>query len=188
MMNVLIIYYSTNGSTKKMARLIARGVEMIEGVSSVIRTVTNISDGNSTNTDAIVDKSDLDKCDGIVIGSPTHFGNMSGSMKAFIDTTTAEWFNGSLTGKPGGVFTSTSSMHGGQESTLLSMMLPLLHHGVIITGVPYSEKKLSTTKRGGTPYGPSHVSFESDVEITDDEKEICINFGKRIAALVKKLH
>tara|TARA_B100000767_G_scaffold77661_1_gene74348 strand:- start:268 stop:597 length:330 start_codon:yes stop_codon:yes gene_type:complete len=109
-------------------------------------------------------------------------------MKAFIDTTTAEWFNGCLTGKPGGVFTSTSSMHGGQESTLLSMMLPLLHHGVIITGVPYSEKKLSTTKGGGTPYGPSHVSFESDIEITDDEKDICINFGKRIATLAKKLN
>ena len=186
-MNVLIIYYSTNGSTKKMARLIARGVEMIEGVSSVIRTVTNISD-DTTTTDAIVDKSDLDQCDGIIIGSPTHFGNMSGSMKAFIDTTTAEWFNGCLTGKPGGVFTSTSSMHGGQESTLLSMMLPLLHHGVIITGVPYSEKKLSTTKGGGTPYGPSHVSFESDIEITDDEKDICINFGIRIATLAKKLN
>ena len=187
-MNVLIIYYSANGSTKKMARLIARGVEMIEGVSSIIRTVTNISNDNTANTDAIVDKPDLDKCNGIIIGSPTHFGNMSGSMKAFIDTTTAEWFNGCLTGKPGGVFTSTSSMHGGQESTLLSMMLPLLHHGVIITGVPYSEKKLSTTKGGGTPYGPSHVSFESDIEITDDEKDICINFGKRIATLAKKLN
>ena len=179
-MNVLIIYYSTNGSTKKMARLIARGIEMTEGVSSVIRTVANITNDKNINTDAVVDKSDLDQCDGIIIGSPTHFGNMSGSMKAFIDTTTAEWFNGCLTGKPGGVFTSTSSMHGGQESTLLSMMLPLLHHGVIITGVPYSEKKLSTTKGGGTPYGQSHVSFESDIEITDDKKEICINFGKRM--------
>ena len=108
-------------------------------------------------------------------------------MKAFIDTTTAEWFNGSLTGKPAGVFTSTSSMHGGQESTLLSMMLPLLHHGAIITGVPYSEKKLNSTISGGTPYGPSHVSFNSDQDITDDEKEICISFGKRIATLVKKL-
>ena len=186
-MNVLIIYYSTNGSTKKMARLIARGIEMTEGVSSVIRTVANITNDKNINTDAVVDKSDLDQCDGIIIGSPTHFGNMSGSMKAFIDTTTAEWFNGCLIGKPGGVFTSTSSMHGGQESTLLSMMLPLLHHGVVITGVPYSEKKLSTTKGGGTPYGPSHVSFESDIEITDDEKEICINFGKRIATLAKKL-
>lgn len=185
-MNVLIIYYSTNGSTKKMARLIARGVEMIDGVSSIIRTVTDISE-SSQDMDVIVDKSELKKCDGIIIGSPTHFGNMSGSMKAFLDTTTSEWFNGALIGKPAGVFTSTSSLHGGQESTLLSMMLPLLHHGAVITGVPYSEKKLNSTKSGGTPYGPSHVSFNSDIEITDDEKEICINFGKRIAALTKKL-
>jgi|TARA_B100001094_G_scaffold269813_1_gene274269 NAD(P)H dehydrogenase (quinone) len=186
-MNVLIIYYSTNGSTKKMARLIARGVEMVDGVTSVIRTVTDISSNNIKNADVVVDKSDLNECKGIIIGSPTHFGNMAASMKAFIDTTTAEWFNGSLTGKPAGVFTSTSSMHGGQESTLLSMMLPLLHHGAIITGVPYSEKKLNSTLRGGTPYGPSHVSFNSDEEITDDEKEICISFGKRIATLTKKL-
>ncbi len=187
-MNILIIYYSTNGSTKKMARLIARGVEMIDGVTSIIRTVSDISNNNIQNADVIVDKSDLGECNGIIIGSPTHFGNMSGSMKAFIDTTTTEWFNGSLTGKPAGVFTSTSSMHGGQESTLLSMMLPLLHHGAIITGVPYSEKNLNSTKSGGTPYGPSHVSFNSDTEITDEEKEICINFGKRIATLAKKIN
>ena len=185
-MNVLIIYYSTNGSTKKMARLIARGVEMVDDASSVIRTVNDLS-GNNKDSDVIVDKSELNQCDAIIIGSPTHFGNMSGSMKAFLDTTTAEWFNGALIGKPAGVFTSTSSMHGGQESTLLSMMLPLLHHGAIITGIPYSEKQLNNTKSGGTPYGPSHVSFNSDEEITDDEKEICISFGKRIASLAKKL-
>ena len=186
-MNVLIIYYSTNGSTKKMARLIARGIEMTEGVSSVIRTVANITNDKNINTDAVVDKSDLDKCDGIIIGSPTHFGNMAAPMKAFIDTTTAEWYNGVLCGKPAGVFTSTSSLHGGQESTLLSMMLPLLHHGMILSGVPYSNKTLNTTKTGGTPYGPSHVSFNGKNDISEDEKEICMSFGERIAKLAKKL-
>lgn len=186
MTNILIIYYSSNGSTKKMARLIARGVEMIEGVTSVIRTVNNTLEDNGT--DAIAEKSDLKDCSGLIIGSPTHFGNMASPLKEFIDTTTTEWFNGDLTGKPAGVFTSTSSLHGGQESTLLSMMLPLLHHGMIIAGVPYSEKSLVNTKTGGTPYGPSHVSFNSNEEISDDEKEICINFGKRIATIALKLN
>jgi len=186
MVNILIIYYSSNGSTKKMARLISRGVEMVEGVTSVIRTVNNKLDDNSS--DVIVEKSELKQCSGLIIGSPTHFGNMASPLKEFIDTTTAEWFNGDLTGKPAGVFTSTSSLHGGQESTLLSMMLPLLHHGMLITGVPYSEKRLVNTKTGGTPYGPSHVSFNSDKEISDDEKEICISFGKRIATLALKLN
>tara|TARA_B100001996_G_scaffold133882_1_gene101923 strand:- start:301 stop:864 length:564 start_codon:yes stop_codon:yes gene_type:complete len=185
MTNILIIYYSQNGSTKKMARLIARGVEMIEGISSTIRTVP--SDNGNNNEDALIEKSDLESCSGLIIGSPTHFGNMAAPMKIFIDSTTTEWFNGILTGKPAGVFTSTSSLHGGQEATLLSMMLPLIHHGMIITGVPYSEKKLTSTKSGGTPYGPSHVSFNENTEITEDEKEICINFGKRIARLALKI-
>jgi len=185
MANILIIYYSQNGSTKKMARLIARGVEMIEGISSTIRTVP--SDNGNNNEDALIEKSDLESCSGLIIGSPTHFGNMAAPMKIFIDSTTTEWFNGILTGKPAGVFTSTSSLHGGQEATLLSMMLPLIHHGMIITGVPYSEKKLTSTKSGGTPYGPSHVSFNENTEITEDEKEICINFGKRIARLALKI-
>ena len=186
MVNILIIYYSSNGSTKKMARLIARGVEMVEGVTSVIRTVNNKNDDDGS--DVVVEKSELKQCSGLIIGSPTHFGNMASPLKEFIDTTTAEWFNGDLTGKPAGVFTSTSSLHGGQETTLLSMMLPLLHHGMLIAGVPYSEKSLVNTKTGGTPYGPSHVSFNSDKEISDDEKEICINFGKRIATLARKLN
>ena len=125
MVNILIIYYSSNGSTKKMARLIARGVEMVEGVTSVIRTVNNKNDVDGS--DVVVEKSELKQCSGLIIGSPTHFGNMASPLKEFIDTTTAEWFNGDLTGKPAGVFTSTSSLHGGQETTLLSMMLPLLH-------------------------------------------------------------
>jgi len=186
MANILIIYYSVNGSTKKMARLIARGVEMTPNINSVIRTVGN--DNRSVgNSDPIVEISDLEECSGLIIGSPTHFGNMAAPLKLFIDSTTAEWYNGTLTGKPAGVFTSTSSLHGGQETTLLSMMLPLIHHGMVIAGVPYSEKKLASTKSGGTPYGPSHVSFNTETNITDDEKEICINFGKRIADLALKL-
>ena len=187
MANILIIYYSVNGSTKKMARLIARGVEMTPNINSVIRTVS-INNQSTDNSDPLVEISDLKKCSGLIIGSPTHFGNMAAPLKLFIDSTTTEWFNGSLTGKPGGVFTSTSSLHGGQETTLLSMMLPLIHHGMVITGVPYSEKKLTSTRSGGTPYGPSHVSFNTDADITDDEKEICINFGKRIANLALKLN
>ena len=181
MTSILIIYYSRNGSTKKMARLISRGVETIEGVESKIRTVDN------TNADdPLVEKSDLDNCDGLIIGSPTHFGNMAAPMKEFIDSTTEEWFNGTLINKPAGVFTSTSSMHGGQETTLLSMMLPLIHHGMIIVGVPYSENKLSSTLSGGTPYGPTHVSINKSFEISDDEKEICINYGKRFAGICMK--
>ena len=185
MINILIIYYSTNGSTKKMARLIARGIEMVDGVTSVIRTVNNELDDNVS--DAIVEKSDLKECSGLIIGSPTHFGNMAAPLKAFLDNTTAEWLNNTLTGKPAGVFTSTSSLHGGQESTLLSMMLPLLHHGMLIAGVPYDDVNLAHTKTGGTPYGPSHVSFDEVTEISDEEKAICLSFGKRIAELAKRI-
>ncbi len=181
MTSILIIYYSQNGSTKKMARLISRGIESIEGVNSIIRTVKN-----SDNDDAVVEKKDLENCDGLLIGSPTHFGNMAAPMKEFIDSTTTEWFNGTLIDKPAGVFTSTSSMHGGQETTLITMMLPLIHHGMILVGVPYSEKKLGSTLSGGTPYGPSHVSINKNNEITDDEKAICISYGKRFANICKK--
>ena len=182
MTSILIIYYSQNGSTKKMARLISRGVEAVDGVSSTIRTVS--SDINES--DAIVEKSDLEKCDGLIIGSPTHFGNMAAPMKKFIDSTTSEWFNGTLINKFAGVFTSTSSMHGGQETTLLSMMLPLIHHGMIIMGVPYSEVRLNSTVSGGTPYGPTHVSNKDNENISDDEHAICISFGKRFGEVCKK--
>ena len=184
-MNVLIIYYSTNGSTKKMSRLIARGVENINGANALLRTVESAQ--NDQEEDPMVSKQDLQDCSALIIGSPTHFGNMAAPMKAFIDSTTAEWHNSTLSGKPAGVFTSTSSLHGGQESTLISMMLPLLHHGMVISGVPYSEKKLNSTKTGGTPYGPSHVSFNVTNEISDDEKAICMSFGSRIAELAIKL-
>ena len=185
-MNVLIIYYCVNGSTKKMSRFIARGVEKVDGADALLRTVTT-DDRESETSDPVVTKSDLQDCSALVIGSPTHFGNMAAPMKFFIDTLTPEWFNATLSGKPAGVFTSTSSLHGGQESTLLSMMLPLLHHGMLISGVPYTEKKLNTTKTGGTPYGPSHVSFNGQNEISEDEKVICMTFGSRIAELAIKL-
>ena len=185
-MNVLIIYYSTNGSTKKMSRLIARGVENINGANALLRTVESAQ--NDQEEDPIVSKQDLKDCSALIIGSPTHFGNMAAPMKTFIDSTTTEWHNCTLAGKPAGVFTSTSSLHGGQESTLISMMLPLLHHGMVISGVPYSEKNLSSTMSGGTPYGPSHVSHNQKVDLTEEEKLICLSYGKRFAELVDKLN
>ncbi|MEC9205954.1 MAG: NAD(P)H:quinone oxidoreductase [Pseudomonadota bacterium] len=186
MADILILYYSVHESTKKMARLIARGVETVEGVNAVLRTVSN-ENKKDKNSDPIVEINDLKNCSGLVLGSPTHFGNMAAPLKSFIDKTTSEWFSGTLAGKPAGVFTSTSSLHGGQETTLLSMMLPLIHHGMIIVGVPYTEKKLAATKSGGTPYGPSHVSYNNSEKITEEEKEICLSYGKRIAKIVVKL-
>lgn len=189
-MKVLIVYHSRLGSVKKMARLIARGVESIEGCEAVLRSVTEIARSNEEpeSGDAIAELADLKECDALILGSPTRFGNMSAAMKHFIDQTSSLWMSATLEGKPAGVFTSTSSMHGGQESTLLSMMNPLLHHGMIITGLPYSEKALHHTTTGGTPYGPSHVAGGSNNNpISDDEKALCIAFGKRIAELARKL-
>ena len=186
MVDILILYYSVNESTKKMARLISRGVESVDGASATLRTVTSEKNTNK-NSDPIVDLNDLKNCSALILGSPTHFGNMASPLKSFLDKTTSEWLKGTLSGKPAGVFTSTSSMHGGQETTLISMMLPLLHHGMLIVGVPYSEKSLVSTKTGGTPYGPSHVSFNDSKELSNDEKEICKSFGKRIAEISKKI-
>ena len=183
MKNILIIYYSQNGSTKKIARLISRGIEMVEGVTSVLRTVES-----DHADDAVINDNDLEKCDGLILGSPTHFGNMAAPLKKFIDSTTSHWFNGTLAGKLGGAFTSTSSIHGGQETTLISMFLPLIHHGMIIMGIPYSDDNLSATRTGGTPYGPSHVSFNKEIELSKEEQELCISYGKRFAQTVKKLN
>lgn len=185
MKDILILYYSKNDSTKKMARVIARGIESSGNVSTIIRTVN--SNHYKESDDPIVSKEDLKKCVGMIIGSPTHFGNMAAPLKAFFDTTTEEWFNNTLENKLGGVFTSTSSMHGGQETTLLSMMLPLIHHGMIIVGVPYSEKQLSSTKSGGTPYGPSHVSHNQVSDLSEEEKTICLSYGKRFGLLANKI-
>ena len=192
---ILIVYYSRYGSTTDMANMIARGVEEVPGVTAKIRTVPEVSPVCEATEDAIpasghpyATTEDLEACDGLALGSPTHFGNMAAPLKYFIDSTTACWFSGALAGKPAGVFTSTSSMHGGQESTLLSMMLPLLHHGMIIIGLPYSEPELSSTRSGGTPYGASHVAgIANDQAVSEAEKKLCIALGKRLAQFAVKL-
>lgn len=193
--NVLVLYYSRYGATASMARLIARGVESVSNVEARLRTVPPVSPDTEATIPPVPEEgaiycteTDLRHCDALVLGSPTRFGNMAAPMKHFLDGTGALWANGALIGKPAGVFTSTASMHGGQESTLLSMMLPLLHHGMLICGVPYSEATLMQTMTGGSPYGPTHLAGEkNDQDISDDEKKLCIAFGKRVAALTKQL-
>lgn len=194
MNTVLVLYYSRHGNTRSMARLIARGIEQ-EGCQAVLRTVPPVSADHEATAEAIpsegepyVTLEDLEQCDGLVLGSPTRFGNMAAPLKYFLETTSSQWLSGKLSGKPASVFTSTSSMHGGQESTLLTMMVPLLHHGMVIAGIPYSETELVTTTSGGTPYGASHVAgADSDYQISDSEKALCIAQGKRMAVLTKKL-
>jgi len=187
MAKILILYFSRNGSTEKMARHIARGVESVTGAESLLRTVPDVSPVCEKIADSIPSSGapyaslqDLEKCDGLALGSPTHFGNMAAPLKHFIDSTTALWFSGALSGKPAGVFTSTGSMHGGQETTLLSMMLPLMHHGMLMMSLPCNEIALRETVSGGTPYGPSHVS-EADDELSEHEKRLCWVLGERLA-------
>ncbi len=195
MSEVLILYYSRQGSTAKLAELIALGVNEIDGITTRIRTVPEVSPDCEAKSDTIpesgppyVSLEDIQECDGIILGSPTRFGNMAAPLKYFLDTTSGLWFKGSLVGKPAAVFTSTSSLHGGQESTLLSMMLPLLHHGALIVGIPYSEADLATTTSGGTPYGVSHFAgSNNDNEITTAEKDLCQALGKRVASLAQQL-
>ena len=186
---ILIIYYSNSGSTEKMAEKISRGVNSVDGAEAVLRTlpkIENLNNNDIANNNSVLyaTKEDLNNCNALILGSPTHFGNMAAPMKYFLDGTTSEWFNNSLCGKPAGVFTSTSSIHGGQESTLLSMMLPLMHHGMVVAGVPYSENALAQTRSGGTPYGSSHL--ESDT-LSPQEINICRTQGKRMATLALKL-
>ena len=187
MTKILVLYFSRNGSTAEMANLIARGVESVVGVEAVIRTVPDVSAVCEKTANSIpahgaiyVTLEDLKNCDGLALGSPTHFGNMAAPLKYFLDQTTSIWFSGALVGKPAGVFTSTGSLHGGQESTLLSMMLPLMHHGMMILGLPYTEAALRETTAGGTPYGPSHLSSEH-AGISDQEKTLCRALGARLA-------
>ena len=187
MTNILIVYYSQQGTTEQMANQIARGVESIESVDAVIRTVPEIS-ALCEQTETTIPETgapyatldDLKSCDGLALGSPTHFGNMAGALKHFIDKTTEIWFSGCLSGKPAGVFTSTGSMHTGHESTLLSMMLPLMHHGMLIMTIPSNEIALKETRTGGTPYGPSHLSSPAQ-HLSNDEKTICRALGVRLA-------
>lgn len=193
MTKILILYYSRNGATLEMANHIARGVEAQSGAEAVLRTVPPVSPVCEKTAETIpehgavyVTLDDLKECDGLALGSPTHFGNMAAPLKYFIDSTTESWFSGVLAGKPAGVFTSTGSMHGGQESTLLSMMLPLLHHGMIVLGLPYSETALRETDTGGTPYGPSHLSSTEGI-ISNEEKALCRAFGLRLAKTAQSL-
>ena len=189
--HILIIYYSQHGATEAMARLIARGVEQVDGSAAKLRTVPPLYQETKPVPESgppYATVAELSQCDGLIIGSPTHFGNMAAPLKHFFDQTTSVWINSTLVGKPAGVFTSTSSLHGGQETTLISMMLPLLHHGMIVCGIPYKEAALRHTKSGGTPYGPSHVSGEHDnIRIDADESALCIAFGKRIAQIAQRL-
>lgn len=192
---ILVLYYSQQGATQQMAQLIARGIEQVDGVRARLRTVPKVSTVCETTEAGIPDSgapyaelSDLEECIGLALGSPTRFGNMAGAMKYFWDSTGSLWMKHSLVGKPAALFTSTSSLHGGQETTLLSMMLPLLHHGMIIVGLPYSEPQLGTTQSGGTPYGASHVAgLTSDAPISDTEKKLCFALGKRLAMTALKL-
>lgn len=195
MSDILILYYSRYGATADMARQIARGVEELNGMQARIRTVPPISIVCEATEPAVpehgapyVTLSDLQECAGMAIGSPTRFGNMAAPLKHFIDSTSSLWLSGALSGKPGAVFTSTSSMHGGQETTLISMMLPLLHHGMLITGLPYSETELLHTTTGGTPYGPSHLAgVDSKLPLSNDEKKLCRALGNRLASIAKQL-
>jgi NAD(P)H dehydrogenase (quinone) len=193
MTRILILYYSRHGATAQMANAIARGVESVEGAEAVLRTVPEVSANCEKTAPSIPDSGavyatldDLKTCHGLALGSPTHFGNMASSLKYFLDNTTELWFSGALTGKPAAVFTSTGSMHGGQESTLLSMMLPLLHHGMLITGLPYSEAALRETTTGGTPYGASHVAMQQ-LALSEHEKTLCKALGARLANIAKRL-
>lgn len=192
MTKILILYYSKHGNTGKMARLIGRGVEAVNNCEAVIRRVPETTgpaaETESDQGDLLVSREDLRDCDGLIIGSPARFGNMAAPLKTFIDETGAEWFSGTLSGKPAAVFTSSSSLHGGQETTLLTMMLPLLHHGMVIVGLPYSEPALLDTASGGTPYGPSHWSGnDSERAIDAGEKSLCLALGQRVADMARRL-
>lgn len=193
---ILVLYYSRHGATRKLAELIAQGIESISGCEAVLRTVPAVSAVSEATEPAVpssgapyVELTDLENCAGLALGSPTRFGNMAAPLKYFIDGSSAQWLSGALAGKPACVFTSTGSLHGGQESTLLSMMLPLLHHGMLLLGLPYSEPALMTTASGGSPYGATHWSgIAGDNNISDDTRALAIALGKRLATTAKQLH
>ena len=192
---ILVLYYSRHGATRKLAELIAQGIESVPGVDARLRTVPAISTVAEATAPAIpdagapyVERNDLLECAGLALGSPTRFGNMASAMKYFWDGTSAEWLNGALAGKPAIVFTSTGSLHGGQESTLLTMMVPLLHHGMMLLGLPYTHPELMATSSGGSPYGPTHwTGLEGNKPITDDEKRLAVASGRRLAETVAQL-
>ncbi len=192
---VLVLYYSRSGATEKMATHIARGIELAGDIEARIRTVAAVSpDTHASQPDipqqgaVYCNEEDLRNCSGLALGSPTRFGNMAAPLKYFLDTTGALWASGALINKPAAVFTSTASLHGGQETTLLSMLIPLLHHGMVICGIPYSEADLMATRSGGTPYGASHTAGErSDLPLTAEESRLCTALGKRLGTLALQL-
>lgn len=192
---ILVIYYSRNGATRQLAELIAEGIESVPGATARIRTVPSVSATNEATEPEIptsgpphVEHKDLEECIGLALGSPTRFGNMASAVKYFLDNTTSQWLAGALIGKPASVFTSTGSMHGGQESTLLSMMIPLMHHGMVMVGLPYSQPELMSTQTGGSPYGVTHYAkTDGSAPISSDEKKLAIAQGKRLAEIALKL-
>ena len=195
MPEILVLYYSRGGSVARLARHVARGIGEVEGMSARLRTVPPVAPVTEVAAPPVpedgapyVERSDLADCAGLLLGSPTRFGNMAAPLKHFVDGLGAEWASGTLVGKPAAVFTSTATMHGGQEATLLSMLVPLLHHGCLVAGIPYTEPALTSTRSGGTPYGASHVSgSKDDPQPTDEEAELARALGRRVASIAAKL-
>jgi len=195
MNDILVLYYSLHGATEALAREVCSGIDSVADCSSRLRTVPAVSTVSESVEAEVPDSgppyataADLAECAGMVMGSPTRFGNMAAALKYFLDGTASEWLSGAAAGKPAGVFTSTSTLHGGQESTLISMAIPLLHHGMLITGIPYTEEALSSTTTGGTPYGASHVTWNRKTDsLSDDEKVLARALGKRVASIAQRL-
>ncbi|XYJ12768.1 NAD(P)H:quinone oxidoreductase [Telluria sp. B2] len=195
-LTILVLYYSRHGATRKLAELIAQGIESLPGVEARLRTVPAVSTVSEAvepdiprNGAPYVELQDLAECAGLALGSPTRFGNMAAAMKYFLDGTATDWLAGTLSGKPAVVFTSTGSLHGGQEATLLSMMIPLLHHGMLVMGLPYTHPELMNTASGGSPYGATHwAGIDGDKPVTEDEKRLAIALGRRLAEAAAKLH
>ena len=195
MSDVLVLYFSRYGATEELAREVSRGVDSVKGMSARLRTVPAVSPNTDATENSVpesgppyVTHTDLAECSGLVMGSPTRFGNMSAALKYFLDTTGTDWMKGTLSGKPAGLFTSTSSLHGGNEATLLTMAIPLLHHGMLIVGLPYSEEALSTTTTGGSPYGATHVTWNRNPDsLSDEERELARALGARVARVAAKL-
>jgi NAD(P)H dehydrogenase (quinone) len=194
-LTILVLYYSRHGATRKLAELIAQGIESVPGAEARLRTVPAVSTVTEAIAPAIpdggapyVELQDLAECAGLALGSPTRFGNMAAALKYFLDGTAAEWLSGTLSGKPAVVFASTGSLHGGQEATLLSMMIPLLHHGMLVMGLPYTHPELMNTASGGSPYGATHwAGIDGDKQVTEDEKRLAIALGRRLAEAAAKL-
>lgn len=195
MNDILVLYYSVNGATEALAREVCTGVDSVAGMAARLRTVPPVSTVAESIEPDVPDSgppyastTDFAECAGLVMGSPTRFGNMAAALKYFLDGTASQWMSGAASGKPAGVFTSASSLHGGQEATLLSMSIPLLHHGMLITGIPFSEAALSTTTTGGTPYGASHVTWNRKADcLSEDEKTLARALGERVATIAQKL-